>query len=238
MGSTGLPLTRTSIVQVRAGAEPRRAHVADGLAARDVGAGAHGQARLMRVQRREAVTVVDDDHVAVAAHPRRVDDGAGGRGADGHAVAHPDVDAGVELLVAEDRVDAPAEGGRDRTVHRPAEAARASAGAAAAADDPGERLALGEELALLTLELGEVLVDALERARLLPAHGECGRLARRLGGAQGGELVALLLQDRRRVGDGALAPRRWRPSRRPPRRASPRGRRRGRRCRPGGRGSR
>ena len=41
---------------------------------------------------------------------------------------------------------------------------------------------------------------------LLLAHGEGGRLARRLGGAQGGELVALLLQHLGGVGDGALAP--------------------------------
>ena len=91
-------------------------------------------------------------------------------------------------------------------VHRVDEAPRALAAARRPGDDAGERLALGEDLVLLALELGQVLVDALERPRLLLAHGEGGRLARRLGGAQGGELVALLLQHPGGVGHGALPP--------------------------------
>src|SRR5262249_59341414 len=70
------------IVQMRAGRATGRAHASDDLA------GAHALAFLdvdrgkVAVAGREPVAMVDLDHLAVAAAPPRLDDGAGGRGAD------------------------------------------------------------------------------------------------------------------------------------------------------------
>src|SRR5262245_34348874 len=102
-------------MEMRPGRVARRADIADGLALRDVRAIADGDARLVAVGRRDPASVVDDDDIAVAAQPARVDDGARSRGPDGSARWDGDVDAFVHPPPT------PAEGARDRPQHRPDE---------------------------------------------------------------------------------------------------------------------
>src|SRR5439155_14613873 len=77
-----------------------------------------GDPRLVAVRRRETPAVVDDDEVAEAVVPARVDDGSGGRRADRRAVAGSDVEAVVEAPPARP------EPARDRPRDGPDEAAR------------------------------------------------------------------------------------------------------------------
>src|SRR5262249_46839542 len=89
-----------------------RAHASDYLA------GAHALAFLdvdrgkVAVAGREPVAMVDLDHLAVAAAPPRLDDGAGGRGADRLAGLAAEVEAGVHRRNMQERIDAHAEARR------------------------------------------------------------------------------------------------------------------------------
>ena len=67
VGSTGLPLDAHLEVQVAPGRLAGGAHVADHLALGHRLAGRHDDRRLVAVERRHAVAVVDQRHVAVAA---------------------------------------------------------------------------------------------------------------------------------------------------------------------------
>src|SRR4051794_36066373 len=113
-------------VQVRAEAAAGAAGVADDLALGDVRADARGEARLVRVTRRERPGVLDAGEVAVAAarglglHER---DRARRGGADRGAARHADVDARVAGLPGA-RL---AEGRGDRAVDGPDQTAGARA---------------------------------------------------------------------------------------------------------------
>src|SRR4051812_32649428 len=106
-------------VDVRPEAVPRAARGADHLALGDALADRDADARLVPVARREAASVADAGVVAVAADPARDEDLARLGGVDGRAGRHRDVDARVQAAPAH------AEGGDDRAVDRPDEAAGA-----------------------------------------------------------------------------------------------------------------
>src|SRR5438309_11350521 len=103
-------------MDVRPGAVAGAAGEADHLTLLDVLVAAHLVARLVAVRGREAVVVVDDHEVAVAALPAAPDDGAGRGRMDRGALRHADVDAGMEAPPPRP------ERARDRPVHRPDEA--------------------------------------------------------------------------------------------------------------------
>ncbi len=124
-----------------------------------------GEGRVVGVRGREAVSVVDDDEVPVAAHPAGVDHRPGGSGADGRSQRHGDVDALVHAPPAR------AEPARDRARDRPAEQA-----AARGRDDRGCRRSCcwacadprGERRALL-LERLDLLRASTSRSSLIEA---------------------------------------------------------------------
>src|SRR5215211_5858468 len=102
-------------VDVRAEAVARAADVPDRLALRH-GAAADREARLVGIGRRQPAAVVDDDQVAVAAHPAGVDDDAGrGRG-DRSPIPDGDVDSLVHAAPA------PPERAHDGSADRPDQA--------------------------------------------------------------------------------------------------------------------
>ena len=97
------------VVQMRAGRAAARAEAAENVALRDLLAFGDQDFRHMAVAGRQAVAVVDLDHVAVAAHRARVDDAAGGGRREFPAIGLQQIDAGVERRPAEERVGAIAE---------------------------------------------------------------------------------------------------------------------------------
>src|SRR5438132_427183 len=114
-----LPVDEDFVVQVRAGRTAGGADQADHVAARDAVADLHAVAAQMTVARRETEGVLQDDQVAVVARERgRLDDAVGGRV---HRLAFfsGDVDAGVVLGLAAERIAAAAEESGEPAVRRP-----------------------------------------------------------------------------------------------------------------------
>ena len=98
------------VVEVRAGRAAGGADEAEELAAGYVVAHLDVDVREVAVAAGKAVTVVDLDHVAVAALPAGFDDLTGGRGQDLFAAFAVDVHSGVELVCsAAERVTAKSE---------------------------------------------------------------------------------------------------------------------------------
>src|SRR4051812_42649126 len=96
-------------MKVGAGAIARTSDVRDGLAPVNDLPGSHGVGGKMPVKGGQAPSMVDDDHVSVAAHPTGIDDRAVVGRPDGGAVGRPDVDARMEHPRAEYGVDPVAE---------------------------------------------------------------------------------------------------------------------------------
>src|SRR3989440_1845366 len=142
-------------MQMRPEAVPGAADVADHLPLRDGLPVRDGDARLVRIARREPAPVIDEDEVAVAVHPARVDDLARGSGVDGRAVSDSDVDPGVHPAPAHP------ERARHRAVDRPDETARR----------PRSRWTVGR------CRLGRLDLRAEGRAHLLERLGFPDRLA-------------------------------------------------------------
>src|ERR687896_613560 len=161
-------------LQVVAEAVAGAADVADHLALADGGAVRGGEARLVRVARGQAATVLDAGVVPVAADPAHQHHAPGGGRADRRAAPYRDVDPGVQAAPAH------AERRDDRTVYGPDEPTAALHHRAAGGRLGRER---GLHARLLGLERPQV---ALERDAAV-AHG--GKRAT-LVGPRGGELVA------------------------------------------------
>src|SRR3954451_11183079 len=100
---------------MRPGAETGAAAVRDDLSLGNLLVAADGDARVVAVERDQAVVVVDHHEVAVAGHPAAPDDRAAVRGVDGGAARDADVEARVE------RPPAHPERARDRAGDRPDE---------------------------------------------------------------------------------------------------------------------
>src|SRR5690606_37331286 len=104
-----LAVQQNFVVQVRTRGPARRTDVADQVAASNLLPRLHGKAREVAVARRDPGAVLDHDGVAVIAVVGAAADDAVGCRTDGRAAVGGNVEAGVEVLAAVDRIAARAE---------------------------------------------------------------------------------------------------------------------------------
>src|ERR1700760_2800505 len=107
------------VVEVRAGGTAYAADVADDFAAVHILAGGDGESGEMAIESMDAVAVIEDDFLTVAAGGTCHQDGAVGRGADWLTHSSGDIDALVEGAFAIEGVLALAEGAGDGAFDRP-----------------------------------------------------------------------------------------------------------------------
>src|SRR5262249_12689267 len=151
-------------VHVGTGRETGHPRVADDLAGGDVLADRDPDPRLVPVQRRHAVAVVDHHRVPVAALWARDHDRPGETGVGGRPRGRREVVAGVEDLAVEDRVHAVAVRARDAPGDG-AELARLALAdrAATRPQRPRDAVGLGLQRVQLRLELRLLLAEVGDR---------------------------------------------------------------------------
>ena len=134
-------------MDVRARGVARRAGIGDDLALRDGLARRNGEFLIVAVQRRQAVAVVDDDGIAIAADPAGFDDGTAIGCLDGRAIIDADIDAAVVDGRPKDGMSPVTVRRRDDAVDGPDHGSRPAAadglGIAAIAAVRGRRRGLG-----------------------------------------------------------------------------------------------
>ena len=107
------------VVEVRAGGAAAEADIADGVAAMHVLAGGDGEAGKMAVARRDAVSVIHHDGLAVSAHEIGEGDYAVGGRDDWMAIVAADIYAAVKCAFTVEGIDALAEAASNLAFDRP-----------------------------------------------------------------------------------------------------------------------